>query len=83
MTTKWIALPTPEDAAKLHTDMIAHGYVVVKRERTLGCIPAKTYGRARLQGTVMIIEEALSELECIRTLYDVVYGCAACNDMSL
>ena len=83
MSEKWINLPTQTAVTRLHVDLLAHGWCVDVRHKDISSIPHGQSGRARKQDGRMIIEEAIDDLSCIRTVYADTFCRVEMNDMSL
>lgn len=68
----WIILDTVQDVARMHADILSHGFYVTERGKIFSNIRPGTTGRTRRLGTQIIVEEQINDLECIRTVYEAL-----------
>ena len=72
MMSKWIALPTIEDALGLRVDLSRHNAVTIKEaEEILSNIPIKDVGRAKRVGDKIIVEIDCDGLTALRYVYQI------------
>lgn len=69
MSENWILLKTQTAVTRMHADLLAHGWCVDIRHKDIRSIPVGLAGRARKQDNRIIVEEAIDDLSCIRTVY--------------
>lgn len=68
----WITLDTVQDVTRMHVDILAHGFYATERGKIWNNMHPSAAGRTRRLGTQIIVEERLTDIECIRTVYEAL-----------